>query len=219
MKTKSILFTLLSIIGLSQIASAMFSISSTFDFDDEGWVVSGDATSATPDYNATGGNPGGFLSADDNVAGGVWYWDAPVKFLGNQSFSFGETLSFDLAQSVVANQFNASDVIIDSTSGSLHFDTNTNPGTSFTSYSIVLSDSADWRLTSLGGAVATNVQIQAVLANITRLRIRGEFRTGADTGSLDNVILTSSVPEPSTYALGMGILFMAFAAYSRRKRC
>jgi len=36
--------------------------------------------------------------------------------------------------------------------------------------------------------------MQGVLGNLTSLRIRSEFQTGADTGSLDNVRLTSPVP-------------------------
>jgi hypothetical protein len=63
----------------------------------------------------------------------------------------------------------------------------------------VAVSSGAWRLNNLSGAVATNAQIQTVLCSLTGLRIRAEYQTGADTDSLDNVIL-AAVPEPSTIA-------------------
>ena len=191
-------------------ATAVANISSDFTFDDEDWVVSGDATSATPDYHATGGNPGGFLSADDTVSGGVWYWDAPAKFLGDQSLALGLTLSFELAQSSVSSQFNASDVILDGASMSLHFDTANNPGTDFTPYSIDLTSTAGWRIGSVSGIVPTATEFADVLGDLTRLRIRGEFRSGADTGKLDNVVLaTAAIPEASSLAWMFGLAALA----------
>ena len=43
-------------------------IVSTFDKDDEGWLVAGDAQAGRekPTYHKVGGNPGGFLSANDD---------------------------------------------------------------------------------------------------------------------------------------------------------
>lgn len=35
----------------------------------------------------------------------------------------------------------------------------------------------------------TQAEFEAILANATKLRIRGEYRIGADTGSLDNAII------------------------------
>ena len=45
------------------VLSGMDSLMSTFDADDEGWTVWGDAqgSSVVPDYIASGGNPGGLL--------------------------------------------------------------------------------------------------------------------------------------------------------------
>ena len=69
---------------------------STFDADDEGWTVSGDAQggSVIPDYLAEGGNPDGYISAKDNVTGGVWYWKAPDLYLGDVSGAYGHTLTY-----------------------------------------------------------------------------------------------------------------------------
>ena len=62
-------------------------VTSYFSKDDEGWQILGDAQEgvATPNYQDTEGNPGGYVSANDDAAGGVWYWNAPEKFLGNKT--------------------------------------------------------------------------------------------------------------------------------------
>lgn len=47
----------------------------TFDEGPENWTVTGDAqgSAITPDYISEGGNPGGYMQADDDVTGDVWY--------------------------------------------------------------------------------------------------------------------------------------------------
>jgi hypothetical protein len=55
-----------------------------------------------------------------------------------------------------------------------------------------------------------------VLANLTSLKIRAEYQTGADIGHLDNVAL---VPEPATNAMIlMGLAGVALAARRRIAR-
>ncbi|MGH7453962.1 MAG: laminin B domain-containing protein, partial [bacterium] len=167
-------------------------ITSFFDSGNEGWVVAGDAQggSVTPDYFASGGNPGGYISARDDVTGGVWYWQAPAKFLGNVSCSYGGVLSFDLRQSSTTSQFNAADIILQSSGLTLVFNTPNNPGTAWTSYSILLSETAGWRKTTLTGPPPTQTEMMAVLSSLQKLQIRGEYRSGADRGDLDNVVFT-----------------------------
>lgn len=202
--------------ALAQLAS------STFNVDAEGWLVQGDATSAIPDYNAAGGNPGGFISADDSVAGGVWFWRAPAKFLGNKSAAYNETLTFDLIQSLTTTQFNDVDISLAGGGITLVFDTPNNPGTDWTPYSILLNESAGWRVGNLAGAAPSALQMQTVLSSLTDLRIRGEFRTGADTGSLDNVFLngtlpSAAAPEPASVSL-LATGLLTVAGFLRRKR-
>lgn len=180
-------------------------VSSTFDTDDEGWTVTGDAQggSIVPDYHSTGGNPGGFISADDDVQGGTWYWKAPAKFRGNHLSAYGDTLSYDLRQTSTSNAFSNVEIHLRGGGISLTYETS-HPGTTWTSYSIDLTELAGW----LNGAAApSQAEMQQVLADITDLQIRGEFRSGADTGSLDNVVMT---PEPATLTVlvlaGMGLV-------------
>ena len=61
-------------------------------------------------------------------------------------------------------------------------------------YSVALDSSADW---FVGNTAAVQTEIATVLGSLTRLRIRGEYISGPDTGGLDNVSLTV-VPLPAS---------------------
>ena len=176
--------------------AAMSDVVSTFDSDDEGWVVEGD-TVAPATYVATGGNPDGFISVTDSAAGGVMYWSAPAKFLGDVSAAYGNSLSFDLRQDLAANPFEDSDVVLESGDTTLHFDAGADPGTTFTNYVVPMTE-AGWHADSLTGPLVTQAQFLAVLTDLTQLRIRAEYRTGPDTDDLDNVVLTvpAGPPDP-----------------------
>ncbi len=176
--------------------------SSGFDDSDDGWTVVGDAQTQTskPDYNGMGGNPDGLISAKDDVTGGTWYFQAPAKYLGDQSPAYGGNLEFDLKTTDVSNPFDDYDVVLVGAGKVLAYDTPMNPTTaSWTSYRIGLTETSGWKeiasettawssdFASLPAPSAED--FKAVLADVTRLRIRGEFNDGADTGFLDNVKL------------------------------
>src|SRR5882757_10615082 len=84
-------------------ATASAAAISTFDTDAENWSVvsftnpnAGDFSvlgTTAPTYNATGGNPGGFISTVDPDSGDFMF-GAPSKFLGNQTGA--GSLSYDL---------------------------------------------------------------------------------------------------------------------------
>jgi hypothetical protein len=169
-------------------------IVSTFDKDDEGWKVVGDvqAGSQKPTYHKDGGNPGGYLSAKDDGLDGVWYWLAPKKFLDDRSSSYGKTLSFDLTQSNTDTQFPDADVILEGEKMTLVFKLPNNPDTKWTSYKVPLTASKGWKervKDKTSDKNATEDELKAVLKTLKRLWIRGEYRTGDDTGQLDNVSL------------------------------
>jgi hypothetical protein len=164
---------------------------SDFSVSDEGWRVFGDGTSAVPTYLSTGGASNGFVRAFDSVVGGVWFWDAPSKFLGNHSPSYGTPLTYQLRMRGSGPLFEDSRVILEGGGVTLHL-VQADPAPMdivWTEYTAMLSDSANWRVGTSSGPLATQTQIQSVLANVTRLRIRGEFITGSDNGDLDNVTL------------------------------
>lgn len=180
-------------------------ISSTFDSNNEGWQILGDSTSSISTYVTTGGNPGGFVQANDRVAGGVWYFNAPSKFLGNVSGAYGQSLLFDLNQTGSGPQFNAADVILNGGGLQLTYDTGSNPLPlgQWVSYSVIFNESGGW----LNGSVsATQADMLVVLGSLDRLRIRGEFITGSDEGALDNVSV-KVVPIPAAiWLLGSSLI-------------
>ena len=76
-------------------------IVSTFDADDEGWNVvefpgppynSLATPPFSPNYLATGGNPGGAISTTDR-SGTLFLFSAPSVFLGNMENFYGGSLS------------------------------------------------------------------------------------------------------------------------------
>jgi hypothetical protein len=168
---------------------------STFDSGNEGWAVIGGAQSgsATPNFSLTGGNPGGYVSATDDDIENTWYWQAPSKFLGNVACVYGQALNFDLRQATADNQFDGEDVILEGGGLVLVYDTPYNPGPNWTTYAIPLMETAGWKKNALNGTPPTPTEMQAVLSALTQLRLRGEYRDGADTGHLDNVIFNAAL--------------------------
>jgi hypothetical protein len=47
------------------------------------------------DYDGSGGNPNGLIRATDDATGGVWYFQAPSKYLGDASATYGKVLALD----------------------------------------------------------------------------------------------------------------------------
>ena len=173
---------------------------SNFNLDSEGWMIIGDAGGIlSPIYHTTGGNPTGYISSLDEGAGGTWFFSAPNKFIGNKSWFYGKTLKFDLKQSSRSSQFNDDDVIIEGNGIVLAINTSSNPQTSWTSYSMVLNESGAWRVGDRNGRRATQSEFRTVLCNVKRLWIRGEFVSGADEGSLDNVIIDGTDCTPNIF--------------------
>ena len=215
LKKKLVLFsvlilTILILIGCSVTAPEF----STFNSNDEGWTAYGDAQTSVPTYHSGNGNPDGYISVDDGVLDGTWYWLAPSNYLGDKSYYYGKYLKFDLKQSDTTYQFSYYDVMLVSTDGTtlIYYDESnrdaSQPGITWTSYVVKLDTTAGWRIEPEVGIsdndeaifknefsqadLATVVEIESVLGSLDELYIRGEFRDGADTGSLDNVYFGSS---------------------------
>ena len=137
------------------------------------------------DFLMNDGNPGGCISAIDEVTGGVWYFTAPAKYLGDNSDVYGTFLTYDLKVTQITDYFEASDVIFEGAGISIWYDTEPIPGTEWTTYTVPLSETG-WK-TSGSNVDVTQAEFKSVLENMTGFYIRGEFNTGADTGYLDNV--------------------------------
>lgn len=192
--------------------SGGWQIVETFDTGLGGWSFVADVAEFR--WQPDGGNTGGYAEAVDFSTGEVWYFVAPEAFLGNRQGFYGGELAFDLKQSSTASQFDDADIVLRGGGMTLVFDTPVNPGVDWTGYSISLTDTAGWKVGSLGGAAATRADLLAVLGNLEALHIRGEFVSGLDTGGLDNVSLTAapakiyvlSNPADQTLERGFGNL-------------
>lgn len=165
---------------------------STFDTDDEGWIILGDTQNTPSIWQSTGGNPGGWIKGVDQSVGGTWYYQAPKKFLGPKCDAFGKTLSFDLKTSTLVGGYNRDDVMFQGNGLTIVFDFPNNAGLNWTHYEVKLDETANWRLNTINGVKASKAQIIEVLSDITLFKIRGEFAQGIDDeGGLDNVIFPS----------------------------
>jgi len=169
-------------------------IASNFEVDDDGWAIVNNGSSTIPDYFPFGGNPGGYISDKDAVFG-VWHFLAPSKFLGDVSEYYGDTLRFDLKQSLNGTVFDH-DVLLDGNGITIYYDMPFYPGFDWTSYLVSVDVNGGWKNLSTG-LPATQSEILSVLSSLSSLKIRGDFFVGTmgDTTAIDNVILgTDFIP-------------------------
>jgi hypothetical protein len=164
-----------------------------FDATAEGWLIAGDGGVNEPEFAAAGGAPGGCIVGIDDPVGETWYFRAPAGVLAHLPAAGHGTLSYSLKQSALDAGFPGDDVIIAGPGGRLSYRFDTPPGIDWTEFTVRLSASAGWRWN--WNARATDEQIRRVLADPHRLEIRGEYRTGPDTGFLDNFVLKAGTPE------------------------
>ena len=181
LRTASLLGSLAILAALSPAA-----ITSTFDTGAEGWRIvnypdnatNGDYDyTLTPDnpsavtYNATGGNPGGYISTPDPNSED-FYFQAPAKFLGNDLSAYGTNLTYDLADDS-GNEYNtAATVVLKGAGLTAVYDAATVPGTAFTPFSIPLAETG-WRSNSYLGAAISQANFKTILSNLTSFELRG----------------------------------------------
>lgn len=169
---------------------------SHFESGLEGWTVFNDGSA--PVHLSSGGlNNSGFIESYDLGQGTYWYWNAPAGFLGDKSAAYNGHLTFYLRQNYTNLQSNKDDLILVGGGITLVFNTAYNPGISWTSYDVPLQESYGWK-DKATGLLASQAQMQTVLANLETLRIRGEYRSGSDIGGIDSVVLTSAGPASPT---------------------
>lgn len=160
-----------------------------FEASAHGWLVSGDTGASGPKLHAAGGDPGGYISHEDEAMGETWYFRAPGSVLGALPAAEHGTLSYSLKQSAEVPGVLDDDIIIVGRAGRLSYRFATSPGTDWTRFSVRLTAGAGWRWN--WNAPASQEQIRSVLAHPVSLEIRGEYHTGPDEGALDTVLLTA----------------------------
>jgi alkaline phosphatase D len=170
-------------------ASDRVLVTHDFDTSAQGWLVSSDTGMADPVLQPEDGNPGGYISSDDEALGETWYFRAPDTVLAQLPAAENGTLSYSLKQSPTDGGFLEDDVVIEGPAGRLSYRFATAPGTDWSDFSVALSASAGWRWN--WNRPATQDQLRSVLLDPSRLEIRGEYRTGPDVGGLDSFVLTA----------------------------
>ena len=159
-------------------------VSTGFDADLEGWMVTGDNSAAWED---TTGNPGGCLSVNDWAIGDMNYIIAPLPYQGDWSVSTSSDslvaeIYFDLLSGSVINPAyifriagpgGAAKALI----GSAYY-----PVQNVWNKYVVSLDPLDWTIE--GGSW------EALMEDVRSLRIMGEFVTGTEIVRLDNVSLS-----------------------------
>ena len=169
-------------------------ITSTFDSDADGWqtISLASLTSisygpVTSEFISSGGNPGGQIHITD-PDGNTFYFQAPARYLGDQTAAYGQVFSFDLRHSGSGTTFDGwGDVILEGASTRLVANFSGQANSPWRRYQIQLSEAGAWKSGDLSGPTPTADQFLSVLRNLVAVRIRGEFISGSDEAWLDNV--------------------------------
>lgn len=172
-------------------------ISSTFDTDDEGWAVAGGefGRGGPLAWESEGGALDGHIAATGESD---WYWLAPPSYRGDASNAYGRYLKFDLNQSHAGGCSGGDKLVVLNGGGlAIYYDAKFKPDKTWTSYSIRLHETEQW-FNAVDAKRVTASQMQAVLADLQQIKIRGWFfGCGVSgTGGIDNVVLQlNDAPE------------------------
>lgn len=191
------LVAILCLLGAAGAAQA--DLFSGFDSSTEGWTTEG---ATAPTHVASGGNPGGYIKAQDNATT-WWRFVAPDSWDGNWSGYYNGKLAFDLQPfDKNADQYNHYVEIWSGSHYAYWWQTAVYPpkGT-WTHFEVQLNAS---NFTAVGDSLAN------ILNHVTALKILGDIVNGFDTTGLDNVRVCAPVPLPGAFWLfGAGLLGLA----------
>jgi len=210
--------------------AAQADITSSFAAGVEGWSIVSFSNISTNSFsivgtyaatlNASGGNPNGYISSTD-PDGGDFTFSAPAAYLGSVASASG--FSYDIVRTSGTTNIQTTDVMFVSGSTRLLWRSipNLTPTRAWQSVALTFTPSANWRVGSSGGALASAADFQTVLGNLTGIYIRGEYGSGAENTGIDNVRLigVSPVPEPGSLTLiALGLVpTLAFAMRRSRR--
>ncbi len=190
------------------------------DFDDplirlDGWKVltaEGVANDiGNPRWEPAGGNPDGYFAVEDLARGGVIYYSAPPKFLGDRSAAYGLELRYDVSSTTTNSSFDRDDLVLEGENLRLIYRHDPMPEPDgWVSFSLLLEEGSRWRVMDVSeeweghgweteGDTPSESQFIEVLADLRGLYIRGEFWSGSSSLGLDNVemeVLAGSIQAP-----------------------
>lgn len=191
------------------VSPAPAEIRSSFDTDPDGWVVVsipafGPFTTPLATNAATFSACGYVQSEDPTTV--TSFWQAPARFLGDRSSSYGLTLEWDVRVTPIAGKMiDASpEVVLVGAGLTLVIDAGPAPPPDvWTHFRVTLDERVGWRKESLAGVVPTPAEFQATLASLTALRLCGEYVEGPEVDALDNVVLNTAADAPPVAGLAI----------------
>jgi Laminin B (Domain IV) len=188
-------------------AAGAAELSSSFDSGDEGWRVAQNNESdpgalEPPTFNATGGNPGGYVSVTDSLVdpspqepeGRYWYLASPESWAGDRGGFYGGSLSFDARYEGPNPDYPPVVVLFDSDGNGLYYyDAGASPpGATWQRFEVPLRESSAW---SYQGGAVTQAQFISVLSDLSTVAIDGDLAQDhvGEVTSFDNVVLAGPV--------------------------
>lgn len=242
----SVLGLVLILLGLVTPAGGAILAESTFDTDTDGWTalaVQAGFVSVPVTFAPGAGHPGGALRHDDDAPSArSAFFIAPAKFISALHSATGGSIQWDVATlpALDHTSFSITDIGI-----GVGFNpaiiarvTPPAPSAAYAEYELSFLVGAGW-IFSTGEIrvedglppppLATQAQIDAVLAGATLLLIRAEYHesvagtAGPDVVFLDNVrvldAVTTAVSEPvPLLLLGCGLVAIAATAWRRSRK-
>ena len=178
------------------------SLFSTFDDNAQGWTIEGNASVTVPNYNSSGGNPGGFIDCVEATGNAVWFFVAPTAWNGDWTNYTGATLRFDLKSFQETGAGDVNNVRIYSGSNFAAWDYPiTPPAGVWTRFEVDITASNFDRISGTPGTT-----FESIISNVTAFWIRGDYG-GVDRGGIDNVriIPLGSISEIAASFASSGI--------------
>jgi len=194
-------------------------LSYTFDASNEGWIQSqnpADPTSfGNADFELTGGNPGGHLTARDSGPENGCPGGAPCQLLTLYSpivtpltANYNGLASFDLRTSADPSSINSAAEVWLLAAGDFYLDgfLPSPTGTDYNHFSIPLNELANWRMCPYGGAPICPrpdlAQFKALIGATDQIAVMVDIASPdpdgtGETYDLDNVTLTEGAPVRS----------------------
>jgi hypothetical protein len=205
MKIKFAIIILLSIFFSTHSTPAAIIASSTFDTGIDGWTWK--TPSSQYSWQATGGNPGGYIRFDDNKAGPESIIYAPDNYLGDWNSMDVTNLSYEVNVFTTGSVYIVGGhyVWISGPGGSAYWPgPQPNPNLHWRQLNVPISSDA-W--------VITSGSWESILDDVTELRIGTEWYNNwspFEITGIDNISLHGTVPlPPAVWLLGTGIVGLA----------